>query len=241
MEEHVTERFCGLLAEKGFLLTGRQRDQFDIYFKELVSWNEKINLTSITEREPVYFKHFYDSVSLSFFVKMNGVHSLADIGSGAGFPGLPLKILFPGLKVLIIDSLQKRVRFLHHLTERLGCRDVECVHARAEEAGRNPKYRDRFDLVTARAVAKLNVLCELCLPFVSDGGLFAAMKGSDPREEIDASLFSLHALRAKVDRVFHFELPLENAARHIILIRKEGLTPKKYPRKPGLPVKQPLQ
>lgn len=232
--------FVERLASHGISLTDQQLQQFEIYFKELVSWNEKMNLTGITEREQVYTKHFYDSASLSFFLDMNKVSTLADIGSGAGFPSIPLKIVFPHLKVTIVDSLNKRIQFLNHLVEQLDLHDVECIHGRAEDVARQFKCRDQFDVVTARAVARLCVLNEFCLPFVKVGGTFAAMKGTDLTEEIKDAARSFKELKGKVQRVEHFKLPVEESDRHIVLIQKTGPTTGKYPRKAGTPLKSPL-
>ncbi|MCG7386335.1 16S rRNA (guanine(527)-N(7))-methyltransferase RsmG [Paenibacillus sp. ACRRY] len=228
------------LKEHGLELDEHQLEQFELYFQELVSWNEKMNLTGITEREQVYTKHFYDSVSLAFYTDMTKVEKLADIGSGAGFPGIPLKICFPHIQLTIIDSLNKRIGFLQHVVDTLGLTGVELIHGRAEELGRKEGYRDSYDLVTARAVAKLAVLNEFCLPFVRKGGMFAAMKGGDPREEMKEAEFSFNQLRARVKAVHPFQLPVEESARHIILIQKFDKTPHKYPRKPGTPLKTPL-
>lgn len=238
--DQVRSFFTELLSQRQLSLTDTQWNQFDIYFRELVSWNEKMNLTGITEREQVYLKHFYDSLSLSFYVPMTDVRTLADIGSGAGFPSIPLKIMFPHLQVTIVDSLNKRIQFLNHLVDSLGLDQVRCVHGRAEDEAQKPELRDRFDLVTARAVARLSVLNEFCLPFVKQGGMFAAMKGSDPEEELLEAQFSLRELRGEVKANYRFELPVELSMRHIIVIRKLASTPKKYPRKAGTPLKQPL-
>jgi 16S rRNA (guanine527-N7)-methyltransferase len=232
--------FANLLKDHGFLLTEEQAAQFEIYFQQLVEWNEKINLTAITEREQVYIKHFYDSLSLAFFVDLKKVTSLADIGSGAGFPSLPLKIMFPHLRITIVDSLNKRIIFLKQLVEKLNLSHVNCVHGRAEDMSRLPDYRDRFDLVTARAVAKLSVLNEFCLPFVKKGGLFVAMKGSDVSDEIVEATYSLSELRGRIKQSNRLELPLEQSIRHLIQIEKFNGTPFKYPRKAGLPLKSPL-
>lgn len=232
--------FAERLAGHGISITDQQMQQFETYFKELVSWNEKMNLTGITEREQVYTKHFYDSASLSFFLDMNKASTLADIGSGAGFPSIPLKILFPHLKVTIVDSLNKRIQFLNHLVEQLGLSAVECLHGRAEDVARQFKYRDQFDVVTARAVARLCVLNEFCLPFVKVGGTFAAMKGTDLTDEIKEAERSFKELRGKVQRVEHFKLPVEDSDRHIVLVQKTGPTTGKYPRKAGTPLKSPL-
>ncbi|MFF2483594.1 16S rRNA (guanine(527)-N(7))-methyltransferase RsmG [Paenibacillus sp. NPDC058071] len=238
--EQTINWFTELLEEKGISLNERQLEQFDLYFKILVDWNERMNLTGITERDAVYEKHFYDSVSLSFFVPMQEIGSIADIGSGAGFPSIPLKICFPHLKVVIVDSLNKRIQFLKHLTEQLGMSDVECVHGRAEDISRLAAHRDRYDLVTARAVARLNVLNEFCLPFVRKNGVFAAMKGSQSEEEVKEAAFSLRELKGKLRGEQGLSLPFEKSERHIVLIEKTDATPRKYPRKAGTPIKLPL-
>ena len=236
----LRSRFAEWLREGRLELSESQRNMFETYYRELIDWNEKMNLTGITEREQVYVKHFYDSLTLSFFVPMENVATVADIGSGAGFPGVPLKIAYPHIKLTIIDSLNKRIRFLRHLVEKLQLTNVECVHARAEDAARQPVLRDAFDLVTARAVARLNVLNELCLPFVKVGGLFAAMKGTDPSDEIGEAAFSLRQLKGETVAVRRLELPVDRAERHIVMIRKLAPTPKLYPRKAGTPLKDPL-
>lgn len=238
--DHVDVLFSDLLRKHGMELSEEQLRQFAIYYRELTDWNERMNLTGITEREQVYVKHFYDSLSLAFYMDLHKVGSLADIGSGAGFPSIPLKIMFPHVKVTIVDSLNKRIVFLRHLTEALDLQNVDCVHGRAEEAARKPEHRDRYDLVTARAVARLNVLNEFCLPFVKPGGWFAAMKGSTLQEEVQEAEFSLRELKGELGEIYAFTLPVEEAARHIVTIRKTAATPKKYPRKPGTPLRSPL-
>lgn len=236
----VQEQFLSMLKDKGIELSAGQLDQYEKYYKELVDWNEKMNLTAITDREQVYLKHFYDSLTLSFHVVMTDVETMADIGAGAGFPSIPVKIAYPHLKLTVIDSLNKRIHFLQHLVTVLGLGNVECIHARAEEAGRNPKLRDRFDLVSARAVARLNILNELCLPFVKPGGAFAAMKASQSGEELEEAENSIKLLNAKLEKVSTFELPVEQSERNIVVLRKTGGTPSKYPRKPGTPSKDPI-
>ncbi len=237
----VQEQFVSMLQEKGLTLTERQLEQFESYYRELVEWNEKMNLTAITDREQVYLKHFYDSLTLSFHVALQDVETMADIGAGAGFPSLPNKIAYPHLKLTIVDSLNKRIHFLQHLVAVLGLDQVSCIHARAEEAGRDSKLRDRFDLTSARAVARLNVLNELCLPFVKQGGAFAAMKGAQSAEEVEEAKASIKLLNAKLEKVATFELPVEQAERNIVVLRKTGGTPAKYPRKPGTPSKDPIR
>uniref|UniRef100_UPI0040538C7F 16S rRNA (guanine(527)-N(7))-methyltransferase RsmG n=1 Tax=Paenibacillus sp. FSL H8-0537 TaxID=2921399 RepID=UPI0040538C7F len=239
--EQTIEWFPMLMQERGIAISQHQLDQFDTYYRLLVEWNERMNLTGITEREAVYEKHFYDSVSLSFFIDMKAVNKIADIGSGAGFPSIPLKICFPHLKIVIVDSLNKRIQFLNALAEQLGIADdVSCVHGRAEDIGRLQGHRDAYDLVTARAVARLNVLNEFCLPFVRKGGLFAAMKGSQSEEEVREAGTSLKELKAAVRSEHSFTLPFEQSERHIVLIEKREATPRKYPRKAGTPLKQPI-
>lgn len=238
--DKTTEWFTQLLKERGIPLSDLQLQQFEQYYSMLVDWNERMNLTGITERDAVYEKHFYDSISLAFYTEMNKVQRLADIGSGAGFPSIPLKICFPHLNVLIVDSLNKRIGFLKALSDELGLRDVNPVHGRAEDVARLAEHRDQYDLVTARAVARLNVLNEFCLPFAKKGGLFAAMKGVQSDDEVKEASFSLKELRGKLVSQHAFSLPHEQSERHIVLVQKTDVTPKKYPRKAGTPLKQPL-
>ncbi|MDT3425226.1 16S rRNA (guanine527-N7)-methyltransferase [Paenibacillus forsythiae] len=235
----VQDQFARRLEEKGISISS-MLDQFEGYYRELVSWNEKMNLTGITEREQVYTKHFYDSLSLAFFIDITEVERMADIGSGAGFPGIPLKIAFPHLKLTIVDSLSKRISFLQHVCNELKLEGVELIHGRAEDIARQASHRDSYDLVTARAVARMALLNEFCLPFVRKDGIFAAMKGNDPAEELSESKLSLKELRGQLEKVESFSLPIEDSARHIVIIRKTGVTPVKYPRKAGIPAKSPL-
>lgn len=239
--DKLQNRFVELLQERNIEVNKAQLEQFESYYQELIAWNEKMNLTGITEREEVYIKHFFDSVSLAFFIPFGMISSLADIGSGAGFPGIPLKILFPHIKVVIVDSLNKRIQFLDHLVHTFKLSDVNCVHGRAEDIAMLPQFRDSFDLVTARAVAKLNVLNELCLPFAKVGGLFAAMKGTDPTEEITEASFCSSQLNGRLSKVSFVELPGDQSKRHVVIYEKFKATPKKYPRKAGIPAKSPLQ
>ena len=164
--DHTEQLFTQLLQEHGVVLSELQLEQFDAYYRELVDWNERMNLTGITEREQVYVKHFYDSLSLAFHLDLSKTDSVADIGSGAGFPSIPLKIVYPHLRVTIVDSLNKRITILRHVVETLNLNQVLCVHGRAEEVSRMAEHRDQYDLVTARAVARMSVLSEFCLPFV---------------------------------------------------------------------------
>ncbi|MCS7463110.1 16S rRNA (guanine(527)-N(7))-methyltransferase RsmG [Paenibacillus doosanensis] len=239
--DFIQTQFTDRLKQKNIMLSDDQLSQFETYYKELVEWNEKMNLTGITEREQVYVKHFYDSLSVAFFVPMEEQRCLADIGSGAGFPSIPLKIVFPHLQVTIVDSLNKRIQFLNHLTERLNLSDVQCIHGRAEDIARTPEHRDHYDIVTARAVARLAVLNEFCLPFVKANGHFIAMKGSEVGEEVQEAAFSLKELKGTLVQTHSFELPdQEVSKRHLVIIRKTAATPAKYPRKAGTPLKSPL-
>lgn len=238
--DEVVNQFNSLLAVKGITLTSDQLFQFELYYQELIDWNGKMNLTAITDREQVYIKHFYDSVSLSFFIPMTSIQTFIDIGSGAGFPSIPLKIVYPHLQITIIDSLNKRIQFLEHIVKTLKLSAISCIHSRAEDAARDLKLRNHYDLATARAVARLSVLNELCLPFVRENGLFAAMKGTDVQEELIEADYSVKQLLSELTQVHSFVLPMEQAQRHIIIIRKNGRTPVKYPRKAGIPSKEPL-
>jgi len=240
MSDRMIDQFRVQLHEHHIDVTDAMLEQFETYYRELITWNERMNLTGITEREQVYMKHFFDSATLAFFIDIPACRTLADIGSGAGFPSIPLKILFPHLQVTIIDSLNKRIQFLNHLINALGLNDVIALHARAEEAGRLAQHRERYDVVTARAVARLNVLNEFCLPFARVGGLFAAMKGTHPQEEIDEATYSTNVLGGRLQHVHALRLPLDQSERHIVVIEKVNQTPRAYPRKPGTPLKQPL-
>ncbi|MBZ5752289.1 MULTISPECIES: 16S rRNA (guanine(527)-N(7))-methyltransferase RsmG [Metabacillus] len=236
-----TALFQSSLAEKGIILSPQQMNQFDLYFDLLVEWNEKMNLTSITEKKEVYLKHFYDSVSAAFYFNFSEPFTICDIGAGAGFPSIPINICFPHLRISIVDSLQKRINFLSHLTQELGLQNVKLFHDRAETFGQNQEYRESFDVVTARAVARLSVLSELCLPLVKEDGFFLAMKAAAAKEELDAGKRALQVLGGKVQEIHSFELPMENSERTILVIEKVKKTPKKYPRKPGMPNKLPIE
>jgi 16S rRNA (guanine527-N7)-methyltransferase len=227
-------------APLGITLTDEQLDQFAMYYERLVEKNRVMNLTAITQRDDVYIKHFYDSLLLAAVVPIDQINSLIDVGTGAGFPGIPLKIAFPHLRVVLLDSLNKRVSFLAELVRELRLDKVETIHGRAEEWGRRTGYREAFDLATARAVAKLNVLAEYCLPFVRVGGSFVAMKGPDVTEEQREGKTALQRLGGGEIADHPFTLPKEKGTRHLLVIPKRANTPKAYPRKPGTPAKQPI-
>ncbi|MDW0111247.1 16S rRNA (guanine(527)-N(7))-methyltransferase RsmG [Sporosarcina aquimarina] len=234
------EQFINELKEKGIQLDAHQVAQFKKYFELLVEWNEKMNLTAITDAPSVYLKHFYDSISASFFTDLTQELTLCDIGAGAGFPSIPLKICFPNLHVTIVDSLNKRINFLNELASQLELKNVWFVHARAEEFGQNSAYREQFDIVTARAVARLSVLAELCVPALKVNGKFIAMKGAAAADEMSDAKKALETLGVVLEDKHTFSLPLEESERTVFVFSKEKKTPKKYPRKPGTPNKTPI-
>jgi 16S rRNA (guanine527-N7)-methyltransferase len=235
------DQFQSSLEEKGISLSPGQLDQFERYYEILVEWNEKMNLTAITNKEEVYLKHFYDSISAAFFIDFTDVKTVCDVGAGAGFPSIPLKICFPHLHITIVDSLNKRISFLNHLSNELGLENTHFYHDRAETFGKNKDHRESYDIVTARAVARMSVLSELCLPLVKKGGLFVAMKAASAGEEMNIGKKAIATLGGQTEKVFSFVLPEEESERNIVKINKVKETPNKYPRKPGTPNKLPLE
>lgn len=234
------EQFKQALHEKGITLNDIQVEQFRKYFELLVEWNEKMNLTAITDEPSVYLKHFFDSISASFYEDFSGPFSVCDVGAGAGFPSIPLKICFPDLNVTIVDSLNKRIQFLTNLSKELNLSNVQFVHARAEEFGQNNEYREKYDIVTARAVARLSVLSELCVPLVKVGGRFIAMKAASASDELKDAMKALNVLGSEKSAEYSFHLPIENSERTLYVFSKTKSTPKRYPRKPGIPNKTPI-
>ena len=233
------EQFYSAVKEKvGIELTELQKEQYNKYYNLVVEWNQRINLTAITEEEEFYTKHFFDSISLAFYKDYSNIESICDVGSGAGFPSIPLKILYPNLKVTIVDSLNKRIKFLNIVKDELGLTDCNFVHARAEEFGQNKEYRESFEIVTARAVARLNVLAELCLPLVKKDGYFLSLKAQKAEEETKEAINAIKLLGGKLEQDLEFDI--EGEERHILEIRKAKETPNKYPRKAGTPNKKPL-
>lgn len=234
------EEFYTHLADLGFPVTDRQKEQYERYFELLVEWNEKINLTAITEKDEVYLKHFYDSIApiLQGLIENHPIR-LLDIGAGAGFPSLPMKILFPELDVTIIDSLNKRINFLHLLAEELGLSGVHFYHGRAEDFAQDKAFRAQFDLVTARAVARMQVLSELTIPYLKVGGRLLALKASNAPEELEEAKNALNLLFSKVEDNLQYALP-NGDPRYITVVEKKKETPNKYPRKAGMPNKRPL-
>ncbi|HLQ83308.1 MAG TPA: 16S rRNA (guanine(527)-N(7))-methyltransferase RsmG [Pseudogracilibacillus sp.] len=234
------EEFIKELKAQNIEINEYQLNQFDKYYNLLVEWNKKMNLTAITEKEDVYLKHFFDSISSSFHFDFTQIESVCDVGAGAGFPSIPLKICYPHLKITIVDSLNKRITFLENLAKELKLGNVNFVHARAEDFGQNKAHRETYDLVTARAVARTNVLSEYCLPLCKIKGHFIAMKGALASEELQEANKAITTLGGELKEELTFNLPHENSERSIIIIEKTKKTPKKYPRKPGTPQKLPL-
>ena len=235
------EQFRETLSTKGIKLTDMQMEQFALYHETLVEWNKKMNLTAIIDRDDVYLKHFYDSIAAAFYINGQKELKICDVGAGAGFPSIPLKIVYPQLNITIVDSLKKRITFLHHLANELKLDNVTFVHGRAETFGQNQKTRAIFDIVMARAVANLSVLSELCIPLCRQDGLFLSMKGSKADEEVENAKNAIKKLGGSTPSVYTFVLPEENSERSVIIIKKQQRTPKKYPRKPGMPFKIPLK
>lgn len=217
----------------------KQLNQFYEYMNLLLEWNEKINLTAITAPEEIILKHFIDSLTINRYIEQN--RSIADVGTGAGFPGIPLKIYRPDLKVTLVDSLNKRINFLNEVIYKLNLKDINTVHSRIEDFGKDKKYREKFDYVTARAVANLATISEYLIPISKIEGKCICMKGNDIKEEIDCSKNAINLLGGKVDKIDRFELPNSDISRNIIIIDKIKNTPNKYPRKAGLPSKEPLK
>lgn len=228
--------FINKLKEKGIVLNEQQIQQFKQYFEILVEWNEKMNLTAITDVKGVYLKHFYDSLTIAFDFEFKD-QSIVDVGAGAGFPSVPLKIVYPDLKVTIVDSLTKRITFLNHLFKELGLQNCKAISARAEDYAKD--NRQKANIVMARAVARLNILDELCLPLVNVDGYFLALKGLKAKEELDEAKKGIELLGGKVEKVIDFTLTNDDHRSNII-IKKVKDTPVKYPRMFGKIKKQPL-
>jgi len=225
-------------GEYGLTLEISQVNAFLKYMDMLKDWNKKINLTAIEEDRDIIIKHFLDSVSIIPYID-NNIKNLIDIGTGAGFPGIPVKICKGEVEVTLLDSLDKRIKFLNEVINILELPGISAVHGRAEDFGRDLQYREKFDCAVARAVANLPVLLEYCLPFVKTGGLFIAMKGSNI-EEVDISSKALNSLGGEIENIYTLTLPFSDIKRNIITVRKLRQTPTKYPRKAGKPLKVPL-
>lgn len=236
------EQFVQELSKCNFKLNENQINQFNQYFNSLIEANKHVNLTRITAEDDVYLKHFYDSITplLTFSTVFKSSSSLCDVGAGAGFPSIPLKIMMPELQVTIVDSLGKRLNFLQGLIIQLNLKNVALVHGRAEDVGQNKQYREQFDIVTARAVANMAVLSEYCLPLVKKNGNFIALKGPKAEDELKSSQKALTTLGGKAIALKELQLPQSTEDRTLILVKKVQPTPKKYPRQAGTPHRKPI-
>lgn len=238
------------LEKPGICLSDKQLRQFQIYYELLIEWNSFMNLTAITDFDEVCKKHFLDSLFLVnaeneikeklFLSLRKDEASLIDIGTGAGFPGIPLKIAFPNLKVTLLDSLNKRVKFLNEVIEKLELQNITAVHGRAEDFARDASYRNGFDIAVSRAVANMSTLSEYCLPYVKLGGLFIPYKSEKISDELATANKALFLLGGRVIKQIDYTLPGSDYYRNLVIVQKEKDTPKKYPRKAGLPSKEPL-
>ncbi len=222
-------------------MVGENAEQFAAYYKLLVEWNKKINLTAITEEADVYAKHFMDSLAVVLSGKIKDGQRVVDIGTGAGFPGLVLAIHNPSLSVVLLDSLNKRVTFLNEVIEALELKNVTAVHGRAEDFAKQPDFRERFDAAVSRAVAALPSLLELCLPFVKVGGFFIAQKGPAAYAEADAAKNAVSTLGGQLESIFPYQIPDADLDHNLVLVKKIAQTSTKYPRKSPKPIKDPLK
>lgn len=221
-------------------LSEKQLEQFKTYYEMLIEKNKVMNLTAITEKDEVIDKHFIDSISLKKAVDITKPLKILDLGTGAGFPGIPLKIAYPNLKITLLDSLNKRIKFLQEVIEQLGLQEIEGIHGRAEDFAKQQGYREQYDLCVSRAVANLATLSEYCLPYVKEGGCFISYKSGAVEEEVNQSKKAIAELGGRIKEVIAFTLPETDIERTFVVIEKVKKTPKKYPRKAGLPSKEPL-
>lgn len=237
MNNVLTEK----VKELSIVLNDKQIQQFEQYYNILVEWNKVMNLTAITEYEEVVEKHFLDSLTIVNAIQMEKIETLIDVGTGAGFPGIPLKIAFPHLKVMLLDSLNKRIKFLNEVIDLLEINDIKAIHGRAEDYAKQIEYREQYDICVSRAVANLATLSEYCLPYVKVDGLFVPYKSGEIDEELKSSEKAVSILGGKVEEVVKFQLPGTDIGRSFVKIHKIKETKKKYPRKAGMPTKEPLK
>lgn len=237
MNNVLTEK----IKELSIVLNDKQIQQFEQYYNILVEWNKVMNLTAITEYEEVVEKHFLDSLTIVNAIHVEKIETLIDVGTGAGFPGIPLKIAFPHLKVTLLDSLNKRIKFLNEVIDLLELNDIKAIHGRAEDYAKQAEYREQYDICVSRAVANLATLSEYCLPYVKVDGLFVPYKSGEIDEELKSSEKAVSILGGKVEEVVKFQLPGTDIGRSFVKIHKIKETKKKYPRKAGMATKEPLK
>lgn len=236
----MSKKFENQLNELGIMLSDKQYKQFDKYYELLVEWNKVMNLTGITDYDEVNEKHFIDSLSIVKALDLSKINTVIDIGTGAGFPGIPLKIAFPHLKITLLDSLNKRIRFLDSVIAELELEDIRTIHGRAEDFARQAGYREQFDLCVSRAVANLSTLSEYCIPYVKVGGFFVSYKSGDVQDELVNAKTAVSVLGGTQNKPIIFQLPGSDISRSFIKIKKIKPTGKKFPRKAGLPSKEPI-
>lgn len=235
----IIKRFIDGLSDIEIVLTDLQIEQFMVYYELLIEWNKVMNLTAITEFEEVVNKHFIDSLTIVKAIRLSN-EKILDLGTGAGFPGIPIKIVFPDTEILLLDSLNKRIQFLNEVINKLSLNNIIAIHGRAEDLGHKTEYREKYDICTSRAVAKLSSLSEYCLPFVKKGGYFVSYKSGNVNDELIGAANALKLLKAKVEDIQEFKLPKTEIERTLIVIKKTEKTDKKYPRSAGKPTKEPL-
>ena len=244
MTDSIKQDFLKNAEELGISIDERILSSLDLYYKNLIEWNAVMNLTAITEEKDVYEKHFLDSLTITKIVSretLNQGCTLLDMGTGAGFPGLPIAIVFPNVKVILMDSLNKRIKFLEDTVQKLGLTNVTCIHARAEELAKNKNYREKQDICCSRAVANLATLSEYCLPFVKKGGYFVSYKTEQVQSEIEQSRKAIKVLGGDHVETVFFTLPGTDYQRSLVKIEKVIATPSRYPRKAGTPGKEPIK
>lgn len=236
----MKEKLYELCKNNEIDLSDKQLEQFQIFYDYMIEMNQVMNLTSITEEDEVILKHFYDSMSVVKYYDFNQGENVIDVGTGAGFPGIPLAILLPGIQFTLMDSLNKRITFLKDVVEKCELKNVECIHSRAEELAKDEKYREKYDICVSRAVANLSILLEYCIPFIKKGGKFISYKSISSEEELSASKNAQNKLCCKLKNNISFELPDTDNKRNFLIFEKFDLTASKYPRNNGIPRKKPL-
>ena len=237
----MNEKLYELCKKNEIDLSEKQLEQFQIFYDYMIEMNQVMNLTSITEEDEVILKHFYDSMSIVKYFDFKPGKYVIDVGTGAGFPGIPLAILLPKVQFTLMDSLNKRIIFLQDVVKKCGLKNVECIHSRAEELAKNEKYREKYDVCVSRAVANLSVLLEYCIPFINESGIFISYKSEFSEEETDNAKKAIKVLGGKIEDTYIEELPHSDINRSFVVIKKERSTSNKYPRKAGVPSKKPIR